>query len=140
MSVFVVVAVVRPTEITFSETPKIETIKEVPIYGASFDDMNATCTHSVVSVSASKLATSTNLVLAENYAASYRRLQNVGIYPITCMLDATATNLVAGTGIYFYSSSTDNSVYTINGDNLYQKAIYCISTTATSTLSVVQCY
>lgn len=134
LGVFAIIVVV----VLLSRTSSIETI-EVPTYGASFDDMNATCTHSAVSVSASKLATSTNLVLAENYAASYRRIQNVGSYPVTCMLDATSSALTANTGILL-NSSTTNAVYTINGDNLYQKTIYCIAETSTGTVSVIQCY
>lgn len=103
-------------------------------------DLNASCTHSIVSVSATATLGATTQVLAANYSASYRRLQNTGNTMVSCQLDSPTTSLAVGTGIILYSSSSVNSIYEIGPDNLYKKVILCLSETSTGTISVVQCY
>lgn len=111
---------------------------EVPVLGGDgYNQMNASCTQSVISVSI--VATGTNAVLAENYASSYRRIQNVGNTMVSCIFDGTSS-LAVGKGIVLYSSSSVNSIYEIDGDNLYQKVINCISQTSTGTISAIECY
>jgi hypothetical protein len=107
-----------------------------PVFGSE-NEFYSGVTATVVSVSASKLATSTNLVLAANSGRQYAILQNTGNVRISCLLTSTTTDLVIGTGINL-TSSTTNTTYEITPDNLYKGAIYCISETSTGTISVVE--
>ena len=91
-----------------------------------------------VSVSASKLSTSTNQVLAASTGRQYARLQNVGETRVSCELTSATSSLVIGTGITLLASTSVNSIYEIMPDNLYKGAIVCIAETSTGTISVVE--
>lgn len=125
---------IKPTETRVIGIPNTENQ-----LGASFDNINASCTYSNVIVSNSVVATATNEVLAENYAASYRRLQNVGNVQVSCVLDSSTSTLAVDKGITL-NASTTNSTYVIDGDNLYQRAINCIAGSASGTIAVMECY
>lgn len=95
-------------------------------------------TATTVSISATKLSTSTNQALAANSASIYRRLQNVGIPEITCQIRATTTQLVAGVGMVLTATGT------AGGSNVYERyygywgEINCIAQGSTGTLSVIE--
>ncbi|MEA2036882.1 MAG: hypothetical protein U9O94_05200 [Nanoarchaeota archaeon] len=112
----------------------------VPVYGGYVENINASCTHSYVSISSVVTGAATNEALAENYAASYRRIQNLGNTRAACSLDSSTSSLGLSQGIILYNSSTANSIYEISGNNLYQKEINCLAETATVTISVMECY
>jgi hypothetical protein len=106
--------------------------------GGSFNQMNASCTHAVISVST--VSTGTAQVLAENYAATYRRIQNIGNTMVSCNLDPATSTLAVGKGIVLYSSSSVSSIYEMDDSNLYQKKVNCIAQTSTGTISAIECY
>jgi len=110
-------------------------IRPVAIENLGSNDLNDGVTHTVVSISTT--ATGITEALAANYGVAYRRLQNVGNTEITCQLDDATSTLAVGTGIVL-NSSTTNSDYEINLDNLYKGKIRCISGSSTGTLSVVE--
>lgn len=104
-------------------------LKAIPnlLGGQPISSSQALGTNSSVSVTST-----VRLVLAEATNAQFRSISNVGAADV--WLSATTTSLSANNGFWLKASTTQ--VFT--GDSLYVGNIYGTSTTAGTTLSILQ--
>jgi hypothetical protein len=135
---------VTPPEVTVTSPdvfPKITVspadVNVAPVLGEQ-NEFYSGVSSTVVSISISNTATSTNKVVSANSGRKYLRLQNVGTYTASCQLTSATSTLAAGTGIVLYASSSANNTYEINPNNLYKGQINCIASTATTTITAVE--